>query len=388
MTVLIINAGSTSLKCKLLQMPEERTLAKCRIERIGDGDKGIYAFSDKNGKALSEKDIPIPTYAYGLKRFLSDMADIAEEAGAIERVGFKTVLSKGFSGVHVLTEDVLQGMRDSMTVAPAHNAPYLAVIEQMQPLLPDALFVGAFETAFHQTIPLERATYGVPFDWTERYGVRRMGYHGASHEYSAAFVEKAQGATGRMVSCHLGGSGSLCAIEDGKSVDTTFGLSLQTGLIHSSRVGDMDAFVIPHLVKQGLSMEEIESALCKNGGLKGISGVSGDLRDVYDAALRGNPRAALAVDVYINGIVKWIGAFVAEMGGLDTLSFTGGIGENAFWLRKRVADSFAFLGLRLDDARNAENPADALISAEDSAVRVYVIAADEEIVVARKTCSV
>lgn len=390
MKILICNAGSTSLKFKLYDMPAEEVLASGGVERVGSTDDAIYKYDNASrGVSLREEKQSVPDYETGIRRFLSDLTDV--ERGAIgsvadiDRVGFKTVLSRGYYGVHELTEPVLQGMRDMYAAAPAHNGPYLAAIEALRAVLPEAMFVGAFETDFHRTIPLERCVYGVPYEWMEKYGVRRMGYHGASHSYVASLLNEWEGKKYRAISCHLGGSGSICAIENGESRDSSFGFTLQTGLIHNNRVGAMDADIIHYLRAQGLSDEEIEHGMTKNGGLKGISGVSGDLRYVLEAAEAGNERAKLAVDVYVTGIIRYIGAFAAELGGLDCLAFTGGIGENSAVIRKMVCERLEYMGVRLSARRNTKEKGDRSISKKHSKVRVYVIAANEELGVARKT---
>lgn len=390
MTILICNAGSTSLKFKLYDMPAETVLASGGVERVGSTDDAIYKYDNASrGVSLREEKQSVPDYETGIRRFLADVTD--GERGAIgavdeiERVGFKTVLSRGYYGVHELTEPVLQGMRDMYAAAPAHNGPYLAAIEALRGVLPEAMFVGAFETDFHRTIPLERCVYGVPYEWMEKYGVRRMGYHGASHSYVASMLNEWEGKKYRAVSCHLGGSGSICAIENGESRDSSFGLTLQTGLIHNNRVGAMDADIVYYLRAQGLSDEEIQRGMTKDGGLKGISGVSSDLRYVLEAAEAGNERAKLAVDVYVTGIVRYIAAFAAELGGLDCLAFTGGIGENSDVIRKMVCGRLEQMGVRLSTRRNTKEKGDRRISKKRSRVRVYVIAANEELGVARKT---
>lgn len=390
MKILICNAGSTSLKFKLYDMPAETVLASGGVERVGSTDDAIYKYDNASrGVSLREEKQSVPDYETGIRRFLADVTD--GERGAIgavdeiERVGFKTVLSRGYYGVHELTEPVLQGMRDMYAAAPAHNGPYLAAIEALRGVLPEAMFVGAFETDFHRTIPLERCVYGVPYEWMEKYGVRRMGYHGASHSYVASLLNEWEGKKYRAVSCHLGGSGSICAIENGESRDSSFGLTLQTGLIHNNRVGAMDADIVYYLRAQGLSDEEIQRGMTKDGGLKGISGVSSDLRYVLEAAEAGNERAKLAVDVYVTGIVRYIAAFAAELGGLDCLAFTGGIGENSDVIRKMVCGRLEHMGVRLSTRRNTKEKGDRRISKKRSRVRVYVIAANEELGVARKT---
>lgn len=390
MKILICNAGSTSLKFKLYDMPAEEVLASGGVERVGSTDDAIYKYDNASrGVSLREEKQSVPDYETGIRRFLSDLTDA--ERGAIgsvadiDRVGFKTVLSRGYYGVHELTEPVLQGMRDMYAAAPAHNGPYLAAIEALRAVLPEAMFVGAFETDFHRTIPLDRCVYGVPYEWMEKYGVRRMGYHGASHSYVASLLNEWEGKKYRAISCHLGGSGSICAIENGESRDSSFGFTLQTGLIHNNRVGAMDADIIHYLRAQGLSDEEIEHGMTKDGGLKGISGVSGDLRYVLEAAEAGNERAKLAIDVYVTGIIRYIGAFAAELGGLDCLAFTGGIGENSAVIRKMVCERLEYMGVRLSARRNTKEKGDRSISKKHSKVRVYVIAANEELGVARKT---
>ena len=390
MKILICNAGSTSLKFKLYDMPAETVLASGGVERVGSTDDAIYKYDNASrGVSLREEKQSVPDYETGIRRFLADVTD--GERGAIgavdeiERVGFKTVLSRGYYGVHELTEPVLQGMRDMYAAAPAHNGPYLAAIEALRGVLPEAMFVGAFETDFHRTIPLERCVYGVPYEWMEKYGVRRMGYHGASHSYVASLLNDWEGKKYRAVSCHLGGSGSICAIENGESRDSSFGLTLQTGLIHNNRIGAMDADIVYYLRAQGLSDEEIQRGMTKDGGLKGISGVSSDLRYVLEAAEAGNERAKLAVDVYVTGIVRYIAAFAAELGGLDCLAFTGGIGENSDVIRKMVCGRLEQMGVRLSTRRNTKEKGDRRISKKRSRVRVYVIAANEELGVARKT---
>ena len=390
MIILICNAGSTSLKFKLYDMPAETVLASGGVERVGSTDDAIYKYDNASrGVSLREEKQSVPDYETGIRRFLADVTD--GERGAvgavdeIERVGFKTVLSRGYYGVHELTEPVLQGMRDMYAAAPAHNGPYLAAIEALPGVLPEAMFVGAFETDFHRTIPLERCVYGVPYEWMEKYGVRRMGYHGASNSYVASLLNDWEGKKYRAVSCHLGGSGSICAIENGESRDSSFGLTLQTGLIHNNRVGAMDADIVYYLRAQGLSDEEIQRGMTKDGGLKGISGVSSDLRYVLEAAEAGNERAKLAVDVYVTGIVRYIAAFAAELGGLDCLAFTGGIGENSDVIRKMVCGRLEQMGVRLSTRRNTKEKGDRRISKKRSRVRVYVIAANEELGVARKT---
>ena len=383
MKILICNAGSTSLKFKLWAMPKQRVLAAGRVERVGSMD-AIFHYS--HGDYAEKLDgLDIPDYTQGIRRFLDALSTgenrAVDDLGQIDAVGFKTVLAKGFYGVHRLTPEVLDGMRAYLSVAPAHNGPYLQAIAVFEKLLPDAPRVGVFETAFHRTIPMERRVFPVPYEWYERYGVMRMGYHGASHGYIARKLADKR----RVVSCHLGGSASICAILDGKSMDNSFGFSLQMGIPHASRTGDVDVYLIPFLLEQGLSLEDIYEGLGKNGGMKGISGTSGDIRDV-DAAMRaGSPRAKLALDVLYTSILRYIGAYAMELGGIDALAFTGGIGENYAPLRRRIMEGMAWLGVTIDGDANENGEGERVISGADSAVSVHVIPADEEFMVVNET---
>lgn len=391
MKVLAANVGSTSLKFKLFEMPEETALCEAKIERVGSRDKAIFAYGSLvTGKHYRLEGQCIPDYTTGIRMFLEALVSgeygVIKSVGEIDRIGFKTVLSKGFYGVHELTDEVMDGMRDYLFIAPVHNAAYLEAIGQFNNLLPDVPKIGVFETAFHTTIPIERRIYGVPYEWYEKHGLMRMGYHGASHGYIAQ-ESRAYGKAGRVISCHLGGSCSVCAIQDGRSVDTSFGFSLQSGLIHANRTGDADPYMIPFLQSEGLSAEKIEDGLSKHGGLLGISGVSNDMRDLQSAAESGNERARLAVDAFVSGIIKQIGAFYAELGGLDQLVFTGGIGEHSAFVRNAVCSQLRHLGIELDEEKNSASESVGVVSAAGSAVLVTVIPANEELGVARETAA-
>lgn len=383
MKILVCNAGSTSLKFKLWEMPEQAVLAEGRVERVGS-DRAIFRYSCGEWRQKLEP-LNIPDYSTGIQRFLDALcggeAPAIQALTEIEAIGFKTVLAKGFYGVHELTDEVLDGMRAYMSVAPAHNSCYLEAIAAFRALLPGVRQVGVFETAFHQTIPLARRLYPIPYEWYERYGIMKMGYHGASHGYIARKLSGYR----RVISCHLGGSGSICAILDGKSVDNSFGFSLQAGVPHASRTGDMDVYVIPFLLNQGLSLEEIFEGLGKNGGLRGISGTSGDMRDIEAAIQSGSDRAALAIDVMAESILRYIGAYIVELGGLDALAFTGGIGENSAHLRARIISGLTFMGAQIDDQENANGSGDRRVSTDDSTISIFVIPANEERIVVEET---
>ena len=389
MNILICNAGSTSLKFKLFDMPSESVTVVCHIERVGaDHDSRIMYQNLATGVSRRQEKADIPDYRQGIEMFLSWLTAGETAAlgnvGEIERVGFKVTLSGNHHGVYELTEEVLQGMEEWISLAPVHNRAYLNAIGVLRALLPEAKFVGAFETAFHRTIPLERRLFGVPYEWYEKYGVERLGYHSASHSYIASVLDREKGEYG-AISCHLGGSCSVCAIHNGKSVDTSFGMSLESGLIHANRVGDMDPGMILFLRHEGLTETEILEGMQKKGGIQGISGVSGDLRYVEQAAGRGNARARLAMETFVSGIVHYIGAFYLDLGRLDTLVFTAGIGEHSATIRRMVCQRLAPIGVTLDEEKNLGCGGAAEISAADSGVRVLVIPTDEELGIARKT---
>ena len=272
-------------------------------------------------------------------------------------------------------------MRAYFTVAPAHNGPYLEAIAVFEKLLPDVPRVGVFETAFHRTIPMARRIFPVPYEWYEKYGVMRMGYHGASHGYIAQKLSDKR----RVISCHLGGSASICAILDGKSMDNSFGFSLQMGIPHASRTGDVDPYLVPFLLEQGLTLQEIYDGLGKSGGLKGISGTSGDIRDIDDAIRSGSQRAQLALDVLVTHIIRYVGAYAMELDGVDAIAFTGGIGENYAPLRRAVLEAMGFMGMVIDDEANECGAGERLISAPESAIEAHVIPANEELMVVRST---
>lgn len=281
MKLLVSNVGSTSLKFKLFDMPEERVLCEAKIERVGSRDAAIMSYrSHLSGARFSAEGLCIPSYAEGIALFLEkltgDETGVIKGVEEISAIGFKTVLSRGYYGVHELTDEVMENMREYLYIAPVHNAAYIEAIGQFRAVLPDVPMIGVFETAFHREIPLERALYSIPYEWYEKYGIRKMGYHGASHGYIAQQAAKL-GRAERVISCHLGGSCSICAILDGKSVDNSFGFSLQTGVMHANRAGDIDPYIVPFLMSKGMELDDILHGLSKNGGLLGVSGALAEL---------------------------------------------------------------------------------------------------------------
>ncbi|ADK81672.1 acetate/propionate family kinase [Sediminispirochaeta smaragdinae] len=390
MKILVCNVGSTSLKFKLYAMPECRLLAQSKVERVGSVDDAVFQFKNfRNSHEINREKVNIPDYRTGINTFLEYLTDtengVISSIGEIDRVGYKATLSKNHFGVHELTDEVMDGMREWLVLAKLHNTAYLETISAMREVLPRVLFVGTFESGFHQNIPLERRLYGVPYEWYEKYGVQRLGYHGASHAYIADKLNEDCSTGYRAISCHLGGSSSVCAIQDGKSVDTSFGMSLQSGLIHANRVGDMDCDLYEFLAHEGLSDDEIRDGFQKRGGLLGISGISNDLRYIEKAAEKGNSRARLAIDVFISGIVHYIGAFYVDLGGLDYLVFTGGIGEKSDMVRREVCRKLSVLGVALDEQKNRMCRGSMDLSGSTSSVKICVIPTDEELGIAKRT---
>lgn len=344
----------------------------------------------KNG-TLVEESAAFPTQREAIARMLSQLTDtVLPDLAALDCVGFKVVLAKGVSGVQYLTDDVLSKMEAFSSIAPAHNPPYLAAIRQFRTLLPATPLIGAFETAFHRTMPPEAYYYSIPIEVSRKYDIRRNGFHGASIEYLTKWTqERMEREDLRLVVCHLGGSGSICAVKNGKSVDTSLGLTLQCATMHNNRCGDIDPYIIFYLVEScGMTLEEVKQMLQTKSGLYGMSGgVGRDLRDVQAAAEAGNEDAELAIRAYCYSIKKYIGAYAAVMGGLDAIVFGGGIGLNSPLVRALSLEGLEFLGVCLDGFKNRMAIAGMDISMEDAPVRVFTVHTDEEIIVARKAAA-
>lgn len=367
MKVLVANLGSTSFKYRLLDTARGGAeLARGSFERIGQADS------------------PHKTHADVVEPMLKKLP---ETPGAI---GFKAVHGGPISGAVVVSDEVLKTMEQFADVAPAHNPPYVAAMRALKARLPDVPQVAAFETAFHQTIPPSRTTYAIPHEWTETLGIRRYGFHGASHRYVALRAADLVGkdAARRVISCHLGGSCSVCAIENGRSVASSFGMTAQSGLPHNNRVGDFDVFALRKLLGAGHKLDKIFDALSSRSGLLGISGVSNDLREIEVEALRGNEQAKLAIDVLVESTRHYVGAFLAVLGGCDLLAFTGGIGENAPAIRAAVCQNMEFAGIALDPAKNAVRGEETKISKVESGAEIWIIPANEELIVAMQTVEV
>lgn len=391
MKILVVNVGSTSLKFRLFQMEDESVVAVGRVERVGSPSSPLSYQLGEGPK--QERDIRAPDHRAAIEQVLEILTDPAAEVltslEELDAIGFKPVHAKGIADSVVVTDEVIQAMEDYIFLAPAHNPPYIEAFRIFQQLLPDKTLVGVFEAAFHKTIPDYARTYGIPYEWAEKHAIQRYGFHGASHRYISWRAPELAGRAGRdlkIISCHMGGSASICAIRNGRSIETSMGFSPQAGLSHATRNGDLDPFVPLYLMQEeGLSVDQVREGLSRRGGLKGISGLSGDVRDLEEAAASGNPRAKLALEVLVHETRKYIGAYAAVLEGLDILAFTGGIGENGIRIRQSVCRGLEYLGIRIDPDRNQVRGRDTVISAGGSQVSVLVILANEELVIARET---
>ncbi len=391
MRVLVPNLGSTSLKYLLLEMEPERLLARGKIERIGSDQAQITTW-DADGHAAKSAS-SVPDHRAAVQKLIEHLHALgnAGPGGGIDAVGFKAVLAgPDYRGTFLVTDEVLKAMTEFLPVAPVHNPIYIQAMQIFRSLLPEVPMVAVFEPGFHATMPAFASTYGVPQEWGSRYGVLHYGYHGSSHRYVSErvpeFLDRSSEGL-RLISCHLGGSSSICAIRDGRSVDTSMGFSPQSGVEQSGRSGDLDPFAVLYVMeKENLTPAQVREVLCKKGGLLGISGLSNDIRDLEEAAGKGNEQAKLALDVFTYEVKKYIGAYAAALGGLDVLAFAGGIGENSWRVREEAVRGLEHLGVRLDQEKNrAGGTGDRVISAADSAVTLLVVYTNEEKIVARET---
>ena len=391
MKILVANLGSTSFKYRLFEMPSGRQSARGSIDRIGEEASHCVV---EAGDSRSEATHHVADHAKAVAMCLSQLAegdnpplaDVSELGG----IGFKAVFAGKLSGVRRVDEELLSEMERLSAVAPAHNPPYVRAMRQLQEAFPAIPLVAALETGFHETIAEHHRIYACPYEWRAEHAVQRWGFHGASHRYIATRMGELLGRTdARVVSCHLGGSSSVCAIEGLESRGVSMGMTPQTGLPQSGRVGDFDPFALPLVMASTRQPLEIVLAeLASNGGLKGISGLSGDLRDLEEAAAEGHERADLAIRHYVGSIRDYIGQFIARLHGIDALVFTGGIGENSTRIRDEVCDGFGFAGLQLDTAASeaiTRDTGDARISSAGSPAAIYVVPTNEELVVARQT---
>ena len=391
MKVLVLNCGSSSLKYQLINMEDESVMAKGTYERIGEGNSFL---THKVGEQKIRLENPVDSHAeaieFALKQLLNPEYKVIDSLDEINAIGHRVVHGgEEFSGSVIITDEVVKAMEKCSDLAPLHNPAAIIGINAAKQVMPGKVMVGVFDTAFHQTMPKEHYIYPIPYEYYEKYGVRKYGFHGTSHMYVAHRVaellnkpiEKL-----KIINCHLGQGASVCAIENGKSVETSMGLTPLAGIPMGTRSGDLDPSIVTFLMKkEGLSVEKIEHILNKQSGILGISGVSQDCRDMEAAAAEGNERAKLAIKVHNYLIACHIAKCAVAMGGFDTLVFTAGIGENQINIRKGICENLRFLGVEVDDERNNSRGEEVLISSDNSKIKVYVIPTNEELMIARET---
>ncbi|WP_322933216.1 acetate kinase [Bacteroides sp. CG01] len=395
MKILVLNCGSSSIKYKLFDMDSKEVIAQGGIEKIGLKGSFLKLTLPNGEKKILEKDIP--EHTVGVEFILNTL--VSPEYGAIksldeiDAVGHRMVHGgERFSKSVLLDKDVLEAFVACNDLAPLHNPANLKGVNAVSAILPNIPQVGVFDTAFHQTMPDYAYLYAVPYELYEKYGVRRYGFHGTSHRYVSQRVceylgIKAEGL--KLITCHIGNGGSIAAIKDGKCIDTTMGLTPLEGLMMGTRSGDIDAGAVAFIMdKEGLTTTGVSNLLNKKSGVLGISGVSSDMRELEAAVAEGNPKAILAENMYFYRIKKYIGAYAAALGGVDVILFTGGVGENQASCRAGVCEGLEFMGVKIDAEKNKVRGEEAIISTDDSKVKVVVIPTDEELLIASDTMTV
>ena len=395
MLILCANVGSTSFKYQIIDVETSHFLVKGMVERIGNSPS--FFIHSVPGKPEIQGEIDAESHNAAIAHAINLITDretgVVEDFKELAGVGFKTIVAKDIWRSALITDDVIKALEAYIPLATTHNPAYIASIRGFQALLPNTPLVAVFETWFHQTIPDYAYEFGVPRAWMKKHKIRRYGFHGASHRYVSERVpqllESGNHRELRIISCHLGGSSSLCAIRDGRSIDTTLGTSTQYGVLQSTRSGDLDPFAVLYVMdEEGWSTDEIRRQLIQESGLLGISGVSGDLRDVEAAANTGNGDARLAMDTYFYGVKKYIGAYIAALGGVDVIAFAGGIGEKSATARSAICDGLEWCGIRLDPEKNGHHTGEGEISTSESRAKILVVPTNEEIIVAREAANV
>lgn len=395
MKILVLNCGSSSIKYKLFDMDSKSVIAQGGIEKIGLPGSFLKLTLPNGEKKILEKDIP--EHTVGVEFILNTL--VSPEYGAIKSideinaVGHRMVHGgEKFSQSVQLNAEVLDAFIACNDLAPLHNPANLKGVRAIEAILPDVPQIGVFDTAFHQTMPEHAYMYAVPYELYEKYGVRRYGFHGTSHRYVSQRVCEFLGVQAegqRIITCHIGNGGSISAIKDGKCQDTSMGLTPLEGLMMGTRSGDIDGGAVTFIMeKEGLDAAGVSNLLNKKSGVAGVSGVSSDMRELEAAAAAGNPRAILAEQMYFYRIKKYIGAYAAALGGVDIIVFTGGVGENQSSCRAAACEGLEFMGVKLDAEKNKVRGEEAIISADDSKVKVVVIPTDEELMIASDTMAI
>ena len=393
MKVLVINCGSSSLKYQLIDSRSEEVLAAGLCERIGID--GRMTHTPSSGNTVVKND-PLPDHGAAIQSVLSALTDgehgVISSLGEIGAVGHRLVHGgEKFAASVIINDEVIAEVEACNDLAPLHNPANLIGVRACRQIMPDVPMVGVFDTAFHQTMPPKAYLYGIPHQYYQEHKVRRYGFHGTSHNYVSQRVHhlaELDPDNSRVIVCHLGNGASVTAVKNGKSVDTSMGLTPLEGLIMGTRSGDLDPGVIEYIAKkEHLTLEEVLKVLNKESGVLGLSGVSSDFRDLTEAMEQGNEQAAVAVEAFCYRVAKHIGAYTAALNGVDAIVFTAGIGENAAHIRSMICDYLGFLGITIDEEKNAVRGKETEISTPDSKVSVFVIPTNEELAIARETAA-
>jgi len=396
MKVLVVNSGSSSIKYQLFDMTDESVLAKGLVERIGIPNSIINHYPSDKEPVITHQDIP--NHRVGIKLMMDALLHpdygVIKDISEIVAVGHRVVhAGEKFSGSVLLTDEVMDALKECIELAPLHNPPNILGIEVCKELMPGVPQVGVFDTAFHQSIPECAYLYGIPYKYYKKYKVRRYGFHGTSHKYvaqrAAKILEKPLEEL-KIITCHLGNGSSITAVKNGVSVDTSLGFGTVAGIVMGTRCGDVDPAVIPFLMdKENLTVKDINKILYKESGLLGLSeGISSDKRDLREKANQGDKRAIRTISVFTYGIKKYIGAYAAAMGGVDAIVFTAGIGENSQETRAEACEGLEFLGVKIDPEKNKVRAKEAIISSNNSRVKVMVIPTNEELMIAKDTAEI
>lgn len=387
MKILSVNAGSSSLKFTLFEMPEEKEIISGVFERIGE-ETSLYSIK-MNGEKI-KKDCVLKNHEEAVKILTEELINynVVKNLHEIGGVGHRVVHGGDkYADSVIITEDVTNTIRNLFHLAPLHNPSNLMGIEAFQEFIPDTKEVAVFDTGFHQTMPKENYMYAAPYEWYEKYGVRRYAYHGISHQYITEYMQNYLGKKDvNLITCHLGGGCSMYSIKDGKCFDTSMSFSTNSGLIMGTRSGDIDAFIVPYVMKEsGMTMEEVLDSLNKKGGLLGVSGISNDSRDIEEGVESGNERCILAQELFTNRIVGYIGKLAIFMDKIDAICFTGGIGENSSMTRKDIINKLSKLGIVLDEEANNTRGKFTLITKAESKIPCYIVPTNEELMIAKDT---
>ena len=397
MNILVINAGSSSLKYQLLNPETGDLLAKGLCERIGIDGKFTYKPQVEGKKVLDAIDVAMPTHSEAIQAVLDALVDaengVIGSMKEIDAVGHRVVHGgEAFNKSVLITDEVMKAIEDCIPLAPLHNPANLTGIRACQKVMPGVPMVAEFDTAFHQTMPAKAYMYALPYEYYENDKVRRYGFHGTSHKYVAGRAAAMLGKKPeelKLISCHLGNGSSVTAVDGGKSVDTSMGFTPLAGLPMGTRAGDLDAGILQYVMnKYGLSIDEMLNVLNKKSGVEGLSGVSSDFRDLESAAAEGNEKASLSREKFAYEVKKYVGAYAAAMGGVDAIIFTAGVGENDKAIRAMVCKGLEYMGVKLDDEANSVRGKETVISTADSKVKVLLIPTNEELMIAMDTASI